>query len=48
MKTKKGKRIMGEYEYQFMLLEPNVAKRALYACLILAAFVASISFFLAR
>jgi hypothetical protein len=39
---------MGEYEYQFMLLEPNVAKRALYACLILAMFVACVSFLLAR
>lgn len=45
---KKGKRIMGEHEYQFMLLKPKVAKRALYACLILAMFVVSISFLLVR
>jgi len=45
---KKGKRTMGEHEYQFMLLKPKVAKRALYACLVLATIVVSLSLFLAR
>ena len=45
---KKGKRTMGDYEYQFMLLKPKVAKRALYACLVLATIVISLSLFLAR
>ena len=45
---KKGKRTMGEHEYQFMLMKPKVAKRALYACLALAMIVFSLSFFLAR